>query len=193
MTLKDLVLANRSYRGYDSSCSLSSDNLLELIEHARFAASSMNAQALKFRLVYKEKEIADILAMTRWAARLKDRKLPESGKEPSAFIVICHDASIASMADYFLIDTGIAAQTILLAAVEHGLAGCVNVSFNKEKLANILSLPEKVTPILLMAIGKPNEKIILTDVKEDGNTSYYRDQDDVHYVPKRALKDIVIL
>ena len=27
------------------------------------------------------------------------------------------------------------------------------------------------------------------DVPEDGNTNYYRDENDVHYVPKRTLAD----
>ena len=29
----------------------------------------------------------------------------------------------------------------------------------------------------------------LVDVPEDGNTNYYRDENDVHYVPKRTLAD----
>ena len=47
--------------------------------------------------------------------------------------------------------------------------------------------------MLVIALGKPAETIILTEVGEDGNTAYYRDENDVHYVPKRKLEDIIIL
>jgi hypothetical protein len=40
-------------------------------------------------------------------------------------------------------------------------------------------------------IGKPAEDIVLTEVV-DGKTGYYRDAEDRHYVPKRALEDLVI-
>ena len=55
-----------------------------------------------------------------------------------------------------------------------------------------LGLPENLQPMLVIALGKPAETIILTDVKEDGNTAYYRDENDVHYVPKRSLEDLLI-
>lgn len=47
-------------------------------------------------------------------------------------------------------------------------------------------------PVLIVAIGKPDETIVLTDVKEDGDINYYRDENDVHYVPKRSLEDLII-
>ena len=44
----------------------------------------------------------------------------------------------------------------------------------------------------LMTIGKPDETIVLTDVGPNGETNYYRDENDVHYVPKRSLDDLII-
>ena len=46
-------------------------------------------------------------------------------------------------------------------------------------------------PMLVVAIGEPEEKIVLEDVEPEESTNYYRDEQDVHYVPKRKLKDIV--
>ena len=40
--------------------------------------------------------------------------------------------------------------------------------------------------------GKPDEKIVLTEVSSGESIKYYRDDQDVHYVPKRKLEDIVI-
>jgi hypothetical protein len=45
--------------------------------------------------------------------------------------------------------------------------------------------------LLIVAFGKLDEEIILTDVV-DGKTGYYRDENDRHYVPKRAVEDIII-
>ncbi len=65
-------------------------------------------------------------------------------------------------------------------------------NFNARDIADALSLPENLEPMLVIAFGKPAETIILTDVGEDGNTAYYRDENDTHYVPKRALEDLLI-
>ena len=81
------------------------------------------------------------------------------------------------------------AQTILLAAVEMGLGGCMIGNFQAGEGMEVLGLPEEIRPLLIVAFGKPAEEIHLVDVPEDGNTNYYRDENDVHYVPKRTLAD----
>ncbi|MCD8148924.1 MAG: nitroreductase family protein, partial [Clostridiales bacterium] len=55
---KELVLANRSYRGYDESRRVTREELLAMVDCARFAASSINQQPLKFCLVC-EKDTVD--------------------------------------------------------------------------------------------------------------------------------------
>ena len=117
--------------------------------------------------------------------------LSETPMNPTAFIVICQDKNLASNIASFQRDVGIVAQTILLAATEDGLGGCMIGSFSLAELKKTLNLPENLEPVLVVALGKPAEKIVLTDVKEDGEIGYYRDENDVHYVPKRALKDIL--
>ena len=81
------------------------------------------------------------------------------------------------------------AQTMLLAAVEQGLGGCMIGNFQAGEVMEVLGLPEEIRPLLIVAFGKPAEEIHLVDVPEDGNTNYYRDETDVHYVPKRTLAD----
>ena len=55
-----------------------------------------------------------------------------------------------------------------------------------------MELPENIVPMLIVAFGKPNENIVLTEVDSGENMNYYRDEQDTHYVPKRKLKDIVL-
>ncbi|OUQ24871.1 nitroreductase [Lachnoclostridium sp. An131] len=190
--LKELVLKNRSFRGYDGSFQLSRGELLELVDLTRYTASTVNAQPLKYYIACEREEVEKILSLTLWAKALKDVQLPHPGMGPSAFIVICQDMSIGSGTTRFLRDIGIAAQTILLGAVEKGLGGCMIGSFRKPELKELLSLPEEIEPNLVLALGKPAEKIVLTEVSADGDTTYYRDENDVHYVPKRKLEDLIL-
>lgn len=189
--LKDLVLKNRSYRGYDESCKVSRAQLLDMVDHARLAPSSVNMQPLAYVVAYEEAMVSKIQSLTRWAKAL-NMELPHEGMYPTAFIVICQDTTIATNTDAYLRDVGIVAQTILLRAVEMGLGGCMIGSFNKQAIIPVLNLEQNYVPHLVIAIGKPNEVIQLTEVKKDHCSTYYRDENDVHYVPKRSLEDLII-
>ena len=48
-------------------------------------------------------------------------------------------------------------------------------------------------PVLIVAVGKPDEKIVLTEAAPGDSVDYYRDDEDVHYVPKRRLQDVVLI
>ncbi len=191
--LKDLVIRNRSYRGYDSSRKMKKEELESLVDLTRYTASSVNLQPLRYHIAWKEDEVETIQGMTKWAAALPHLKLPFPGKRPTGFIIICIDTSLAPNPTVFLRDVGIAAQTMLLAAVEQGLGGCMIGNFDKDEVRNKLDLPINAEPNLIVAIGKPDEDITLTHVGADGNTRYYRDETgQKHFVPKRSLNEILI-
>jgi len=190
--LKDLLLQNRSYRGFDESRTITREELMELVEMARYTASASNAQTLKYALVWEKEQAETVLGMTAWAGFLKELHLPLPGKHPMAYIVICHDTSVHPSATAFQIDVGIAAQTLLLAAVEKGLGGCIIGSFQRKKLQQELGLDARFEPQLVIALGKPDEKIEITDVGQDGSTRYYRDAQGTHFVPKRKLEDLLL-
>ena len=190
--LKELVIKNRSYRGYDPKVRLTKEDLLELVDLTRYTASSVNEQPLRYYIAWEKEEVEQILPLTMWAKALKDIQLPHPGKEAAAFIIICQDMNISSNTTRFQRDVGVVAQTMLLGAVEKGFGGCMIGSFYKPQLKELLNLPEGVEPNLIVALGKPAEKVVLTDVGEDGSTEYYRDAEDVHYVPKRSLKELVL-
>lgn len=190
--LKELVIKNRSYRGYDPKVRLTKEDLLELVDLTRYTASSVNEQPLRYYIAWEKEEVEQILPLTMWAKALKNIQLPHPGKEPAAFIIICQDMNISSNTTRFQRDVGVVAQTMLLGAVEKGFGGCMIGSFYKPQLKELLNLPEGVEPNLIVALGKPAEKVVLTDVGKDGSTEYYRDAEDIHYVPKRSLKDLVL-
>lgn len=190
--LIDLLKKNRSYRGYDDSFRIDRSMLEELIDCTRYTASSVNIQPLKYFAASEPETVALIQPLTHWAGKLKELHLPREGHRPTAFIVICQDMSVSDSPTMFQRDIGIAAQTILLAATEKGLGGCMIGSFEKNALKKALSLPEQIEPMMVLAIGKPDETVLLTEMGPGGSTDYYRDENDVHFVPKRALKDILL-
>lgn len=187
--LYDLVKKNRSFRSFSPSEPVRREDAVKMIEHARVTASTANRQALKFHIA-TDSLCDEILPLTAWAGLLRGVVLPPEGHEPTAYVTVLCDKSIAPNPDAFMRDVGIAAQTILLAATEMGLGGCMIASFKKEELTALLKLPENLVPCLVIALGKPDEEVCLTD-SEDGNVAYFR-RDGVHYVPKRSIDEIII-
>ena len=192
MEFKEIVARNRSYRGYDESRKVTKDELEYLVDCARLTASGMNALPFCFHIAYEQEELDLIQPLTKWGAALPDIALPHDGKCPTAFIVICQDKEVSDNLQNFRTDLGITAQTICLGATAIGLGGCMIANFNKEVLHQQLGLPEQYQPILLVAVGKPDEEVVIKEIDKGESTRYYRDSNDVHYVPKRKLKDILI-
>ncbi len=190
--LKDLLKKNRSYRGYDKNAVLTKTQLLELVDCARYAPSSVNMQPLKYYVTNEKETVAKIQALTKWARALPELNLPYPGHQPTAWIVICQDLGISDSIARFQKDVGIVAQTILLAATEMGFGGCMIGNYNPKEVQKALELDDVYVPVLLIALGKPDEEIVLTEAVNGGSVKYYRDSDGVHYVPKRKLEDILL-
>lgn len=188
--LYDLVKQSRSIRSFRPGESVPNEVLLHLCELARNCPAAMNRQVLKYRLVHTPQECARLQALTRWASSLSV-SLPPKGQEPTAFAVICHDTAIAEEKPIFGYDVGIVAQTMMLGAAEAGYGGCIIGSANPQAVAKTLNLPENLIPKLILGLGVPDETVVLTEA-QDGNVTYYRDENQVHYVPKRPLDELLI-
>ncbi|MBE5807516.1 MAG: nitroreductase family protein [Clostridiales bacterium] len=190
--IRELAMKSRSFRGYDASRAVTREELMALVDCARYAPSSVNRQPLKYYLAYRREQLERIQPLTGWARALPEMRLPRPGHEPTGFIVICQETEWDPDLGRYLKDVGIVAQTMLLAATEMGLGGIMIGNFSPKRVAEALELPDHIVPMLLVAIGKPDETVVLTEVREDGATNYWRGEDDVHYVPKRKLEDIII-
>ncbi len=186
--LKDLIVANRSYRRFHQEKQIDESTLLELVDLARLSASGGNAQELKYILSCDEARNASIFPHLVWAAGLPDWPGPDEDERPTAYVVIVLDTSISKSPGC---DHGIAAQSILLGATERGLGGCMIGSIHRHALREALALPERYEIVLVVAMGKPKETVVLEETT-DGNTMYWRDSKGSHHVPKRALQEIVL-
>lgn len=187
--LLDLITKNRTCRRFHEDFAITRDTLVELIDLARLSATSGNIQPLKYVLSWQPEKNAQIYPHLTWAGWLEDWPGPPEGERPSAYIVVLGDTTLQETFD---VDVGIAAQSITLGATEKGLAGCIIAMMQRDKLRDILNIPDHLEILLILALGKPKEKVIIEPLDPDGNIKYYRDKEQTHHVPKRTLKEIII-
>ena len=187
--LKDLVRKNRSYRKFYQDVSIELETLRELVDLARLSASAMNLQPLKYVLSCEPQKNALIFSHLGWASYLKDWPGPSEGEKPSAYIIVLGDTEISRA---FGCDHGIAAQSILLGATERGLGGCMIATVKRQELSRALDIAPRYEILLVIALGKPKETVVIEEVGSGGDFRYWRDNQSVHHVPKRALDDIII-
>jgi len=185
--LRDLIIKNRSYRRFKSEIKLNSEQIEKWIDLARLTASGRNMQPLKYVIVTDSKLCDKIFPFLGWAGYLSDWKGPNEHERPAAYVMVLKDKSIS---ENHYCDDGIAMQSILLAAVEEGFGGCIIGSVNKSKVARLLELPPHLELLWVIALGKPAEEVVIDTAQND--IKYWRDEKDIHHVPKRALTEVLI-
>ena len=186
--IKDLIKKNRSIRRFKKGFKISEKTLKELIGLARLSASAANLQPLKFVLSWDENKNKKIFPNTKWAGYLQNWDVPSEDEKPSAYIIILGDTAITKS---FGCDHGIAAQNILLGAREKGLGGCIVGALKRKALHQNLGIPSRYEILLAIALGKPNEKVII-ETACNGEIKYWRDEQDVMHVPKRPLEELIL-
>ena len=65
-------------------------------------------------------------------------------------------------------------------------------SVKRDELQRVLNIPAQYEILLVIAIGKPKEHIVINPVGADGDIRYWRDSEGRHYVPKRSLDDVIL-
>lgn len=185
--LLDLVKRARSYRRYDPTKPLSKDDLKAFVEAARLTPSAGNLQRLRYLAVTEKSEVLTLTKEVKWAGYLSDWDGPADSEAPAAYLILLSPES----SGVSQIDVGIAAETILLAAAEAGVGGCMILNFPREALTERYKLASNYKIELVISLGVPAEKVEIETMKE-GNVRYYRDENDVHHVPKRALSEVFL-
>lgn len=184
--LDELLLRNRSHRGYLKDYVVKREELERIVGVCSKIPSACNQQVLRFRLITKDSGADKVLKSIRLGAALPELHLPFPGTEPEAFIIICSTTAESKLVD---VDLGIAIQSMLLKTVEMGLNGICIGAFNRNDVRQDFELP--YDPLMIIAVGKGIEKIELTPISPEESRAYYR-KDGVHYVPKIGTKDLII-
>ena len=189
MTFKELVARTRSYRRFDQTVNIPRENLESWVALARLVPSSANLQALKFLLINDPELNARVFKSISFAGYLKEWGGPKEGEKPTAYVVVLGDTTIKQNFD---LDAGIAAQTIMLAANEDGFGGVMMGAIKREALREEMQIPVHLEVVLLLALGKPTEQVVVEETSAEHGIRYYRDAEDVHHVPKRPLSELII-
>lgn len=190
MSFLDLVTRNRSYRRFDEKVRIPENELQEMVEAARRAASGANLQPLRYHLTADKAEADKLFPLLKWAGYLSDWDGPEKGECPTAYITVVRDTQVKDVASK--IDAGIAMQTILLRAVESGYGGCIFASINRDEWAKVIGLDSRYEIMNVIALGVPVEQVVLEEAASQEDIKYYRDDSQVHHVPKRKLGDLLV-
>jgi nitroreductase len=186
MDLFSLIYQNRSYRRFDGYYSISRKVLDELIRYSSYTASAMNLQKLRYQVLNQKEDCEKLFSCLKWAGYLKNWKGPEEKERPTAYLL---QYAVEPLSKHILCDAGIALQTILLAAVEKDLGGCIFASVDKDKVNSFFPVEKDYKLLYAVAIGKPAEKIVIETSHE---VKYWRDEEDIHHVPKRSWEDLII-
>lgn len=181
--VRELILKNRSYRRFEQETVINQETLRELVDLARLSASAANMQPLKYMLSSDPGKNAQIFPCIGLAGN------PVAGERPSAYIIVLGDTDISRS---FGCNHGIAVQSIMLGAVEKGLGGCIIGAINRDKLRESLEIAPRYEILLVLALGKPRETVVIEAIGEDGTVRGWWDEEGIRHVPKRALDDIII-
>ncbi|WP_319558809.1 nitroreductase family protein [Marispirochaeta sp.] len=189
MKLTQLVRTNRSYRRFNETEPVPETLMTEMVDLGRICPSGANRQPLKYMVISDPAAKEKIFPLLSWAAYLQEWKGPAKGERPTGYIIILGDSEISKDPS---VDLGISAQTMLLRAAEEGYGGCMIASVKKESLRQVLEIPDDLDVLLVIALGKPAEEVILEEKSPEGTIQYYRDSKDRHHVPKRPLKEVLL-
>lgn len=190
MKLKELITSARTCRRFNGEKRISSDILAELVDHARLSASARNMQVLRFVTVADLSTCEALNKLVVMGGALTPEQRASEKQHPGGFIVI---AGPTKMDDFALMDVGIAAQSINLAACEAGLACCMIGAVKKDDAAALLDMPKDLQVKLVLALGTADEVRRIVGRRSDGKLTYYRNENDEHCVPKITLEEAIIL
>ncbi len=188
-TFRQLLMADRTVRRFDSSLPVSHQDLEQLVELTRYCASGRNLQPLRYRLVTAPRECEELFPALAWAGYYKDWDGPAEGERPVAYLVQCLDTELTTNC---MCDDGLQLQAITLGATAMGIAGCIIKSFNRKILTEVLRLPDNLSPLYVLALGYPAERVKIVDIEARGDYKYFRDETDAQCVPKRPLSELIV-
>lgn len=146
MDVSVAILRRRSIRSFKDE-PVPMESVKKLVEAGRWAPSGGNRQPWRFIVVQDARKVR----MTKMFAE------GLSGT-PTLLIAICtekrEDKDIYSKTT--LLDIGMAAENMMLQAVELGLGTCAIASFSEEPVKHLLNVPREMSVILLLSIGYPD-------------------------------------
>ena len=150
-------MSRQSDRAYDKEHSVEPEKLERILEAARLAPSACNAQPWKF-VVVTDRELSRKVGKA--AAGLGMNKFAKDA--PVHILIVEESANITSLLGgkvkdkhFPLIDVGIAASHIVLAAESEGLGSCILGWFDEKEIKQLTGIPASKRLLLDIIVGYP--------------------------------------
>ena len=170
------------------------DTLERCVNAARLAPTAVNRQLCEYIIVDDEQLLPQVLnTVGSWfgVPRPKEGWSPE--RRPKAYIITLINLPLEAELGFGRTNTnydvGMAAENMMLVALEEGIGSCAITSHKQGKLRQVLNIPDKYEIALVLALGFPDESPVL-EVATD-SIERWTDSKGVCHIPKRKLEDII--
>ncbi len=193
MDVYETVIRRRSIRRF-KNMAVPYDVLEKCINAARLAPTGRNRQLCEYVIVDDEQLLPRVFdCIPAWVERVRETGDPAPERRPKAYIIALVNSTLEAesgrrrmVTNY---DAGLAAENIILVALEQGVGSCPLLSFDEKELSQILNIPDNYAITLVIALGYPDESPVLET--STGPTDIWTDSQGVRHVPKRRLEDIL--
>ncbi|MFX1572285.1 MAG: nitroreductase family protein [Promethearchaeota archaeon] len=187
MNFEEIIYKRRTIRRFKQD-PVTLDILKKLVDFARVAPMASNIQALEFIIIENSKMRQKLFPLVNWASSLpKDQRTPESGREPTAYIIVLVNTKIKrSFVDF---DVGAAVENILLGALNFGIGSCWMANINAKKIRELLEIPEYYEIKQVISLGYPDEESVMESYKD--SFKYWKDDEGRMHVPKRSIEQVI--
>jgi nitroreductase len=166
--------------------------LQKCVDAGRMAPSGRNQQVGEFIIVDDKEILPEMFANIGGSVKMPPEKGgPRPENTPKAYFVILINKSLEVHANRPMTryDIGMAAENIILIALEEGLGCCPVMTFQEEGIKKALQIPEGYDVGLVIVTGYPDETPV-AEVATDSTTPWVDEKLERH-VPKRKLVDIL--
>jgi nitroreductase len=192
MNIYEAAISRRSIREF-KDIPAPYDVLEKCVNAARLAPSAMNSQLCEYIIVDEEQLLPRIFdAVGSWFGVPRPKDGWPSGRRPKAYIITLINSQLEKELGgnirWTSYDVGMAAENMMLVALEQGIGSCAIASFKQAKLRQVLNIPDKYEIALGLALGFPDESPVL-EVATD-SIKRWVDSSGVRHIPKRKLEDI---
>ena len=182
MPFSEILRTRRTVRLYQQK-EIPYSHLEECVDAARFAPSARNIQPMEYVLVTDGSLRKEMFSYMGFGGSVQDFR----GKEPMAYAVVLVNKGLRG--NWTSHDCGLSVQNLVLAAWEKGIASCILAMVNREKIRELLKIPDTHDIEMVVTMGYPAEKPVAVEMEKD--TNVFRDAKGTLHVPKRTLKKIL--
>jgi nitroreductase len=193
MEVYEVAINRRSIREFKDT-PVPYDVLEKCVDAARLAPTAANRQLCEHVIIDDRDLLLRVFGTIRtWMGENRPAGDWPPGRRPMAYIVTLINSELENTTEVKRINTmcdaGMAVENMALVACEYGLGSCVVRSYEEDELKELLNIPDKYEVGLMLALGYPDETIVVTDYTD--SHKLWVDSKGIRHVPKKRLADIL--